>query len=269
MSSPHLFAACALLTAGLGATHAESVVGPRELSTDRPDQTESPYTVPAGRVQVEMDVLKYTSDRHTTDGVRTETWNIAPINVKIGLGNRVDLQVVLDNFVSVRARSNGVSERVSGFGDITTRLKINLWGNDGGPTALALMPYVKLPLSASNLRNGDTEGGLIVPLAIELPAHFGLGLMTEIDFVSDGAGGHDTEWVNSITLSYDVTDRLGAYIELFTVVGTAPGFDWQAQFDAGLTFGVTDDIQLDLGCNFGLTRSAPDFQPFAGLSIRF
>ncbi len=35
----------------------------RELSTDRPDKTESPYTVDAGRVQVELDLVTYTSDR--------------------------------------------------------------------------------------------------------------------------------------------------------------------------------------------------------------
>ncbi|MBL9218279.1 MAG: hypothetical protein JNG82_07315 [Opitutaceae bacterium] len=27
--------------------------------------------------------------------------------------------------------------------------------------------------------------------------------------------------------------------------------------------------QLDLGCNFGVTHSAPDYQPFIGFSRRF
>jgi hypothetical protein len=243
----------------------------REMSTDRPDQTESPYTVDAGHVQVEMDFVKYTYDRHTLDGVRTETRNVAPVNVKIGLCNRVDLQIVLDNYVEERTKDPAArtTERLSGFGDITARLKINFWGNDGGPTAFGIMPYVKLPLSASNLRNGETEGGIIVPLAVELPGGWGMGLMTEVDFVDDGDDGYDTEWVNSITFSHDLTERLGGYVEFVAVTGTAPGFEWQAQADVGLTYGVTDNIQLDCGCNFGLTRSAPDFQPFAGISLRF
>lgn len=243
----------------------------REMSTDRPDQTESPYTVDAGHWQVELDFLNYTYDRHSPDGVRTETWNAAPVNVKIGLTNRVDLQVLVDNYVEVRTKdpATGATDRVSGFDDITARLKVNLWGNDGGATALGIMPFVKLPLDASGLRNGETEGGIIVPLAIALPWEFGLGLMTEVDFVSDGDGGYDTEWVNSVTISRGLTERLGAYVEFVAVVGTAPGYDWQGQADAGLTYGVTDDVQLDLGCNFGLTRAAPDFQPFAGLSVRF
>ncbi len=241
----------------------------RDLSTDRPDQTESPYTVDAGHVQVEMDFFSFTSDRHSPDGTRTEIWNVAPVNLKFGLHHRVDLQIIFDNYLDVRTREAGVTDRAAGFGDLTTRLKINLWGNDGGPTALAIMPFVKVPLDASNLRNGRTEGGLIVPLAVALPGGWGLGLMTEVDFVSDEEHGYETEWLNSITLSRGLTERLGYFVEFVAVVGTAPGFDVQSTANTGLTFAVTDDIQLDCGCNFGLTRSAPDFQPFAGLSVRF
>ena len=38
----------------------------RELSTDRPDQTESPFTVDAGHVQVEMDLATFTYDRYNS-----------------------------------------------------------------------------------------------------------------------------------------------------------------------------------------------------------
>ncbi len=242
----------------------------RELSTDRPDQTESPYTVDAGHVQVEMDLVHFTYDGHSPDGTRTEVWNVAPVNVKFGLRNNVDLQLISDNFVAVRTReADGATQRESGYGDLTARLKINLWGNDGGPTALALMPYVKLPLEETGIRNGDTEGGLIVPLAVALPDGFGLGLMTSVDFVSDGNGGRDTQSVNTITVSRDLTERLGSYVEFVAVVGTAPDFDWQGQVDFGFTYAVSDDVQFDLGCNFGVTESAPDFQPFLGVTVRF
>ena len=239
----------------------------RELSTDRPDQTESPYTVDAGHFQVEIDFFKFTYDRRGLEGGRSEIWNLAPLNLKVGLLNNVDLQVVSDNYISARTRHP--STRASGFGDLTTRLKINLWGNDGGTTAFGLMPFVKLPLDASSLRNGRTEGGLIVPLAVALPGGWNLGLMTEVDLVSDDADGHDTEWVNSVTLSHDLSGKLGGYVEFFSVVGDAPGFEWQGQVDVGFTYGLTDSVQFDFGFNFGVTASAPDYQPFAGLSVRF
>lgn len=241
----------------------------RELTTDRPDQTESAITVDAGHVQVEMDFFNYTYDRHSTDGVKTETWNIAPINVRIGLLNHLDLHVILDNYVDTRTKEGRDTIRASGFGDITLRMKYNFWGNEGGPTSFGIIPFVKLPLSASNIRNGRTEGGVILPFSVELPWGWSAGMMTEADFVSDDHGGYETEWVNSISFSRDLTKNLGMYLEFFSVVGTAPGFQWQGQVDAGLTYAISDNIQLDCGCNFGVTKSAPDFQPFAGISIRF
>lgn len=241
----------------------------RELSTDRPDQTESPYTVDAGHWQLEMDLIHYTRDRDGTS--RRQDWSVAPLNLKLGLTHRLDLQLMVDPYVATRIedRATGTVAKVSGFGDVTTRLKINFWGNDGGPTAFAMMPFVKWPLSASDIRNGETEGGVIFILGFELPAGWGSAVMTELDFVSDGAGGRETEWINTITFAHDLTARLGGYVEFVAVTGTAPGFKWQGQLDAGLTYAVNANTQFDFGCNFGITRSAPDYQPFIGISRRF
>src|SRR5450756_1817193 len=57
----------------------------RELTPDRPDKTESPYTVDAGHFQLEMDVVTFTLNR--SNDARTEAWNVAPVNFKIGLRN--------------------------------------------------------------------------------------------------------------------------------------------------------------------------------------
>ncbi len=130
------------------------------------------------------------------------------------------------------------------------------------------MPWVKWPLPASALRHGRTEGGIIVPFSLQLARGWNLGLMTEFDLVWDEPRGYQAEFVNSITLGRDLTARLGMYVEFFTV--TRPhSFAWQGQVDVGWTCGINDHTQLDLGCNFGVTTSAPDFNPFAGLSFRF
>ena len=59
----------------------------RELTTDRPDKTESPYTVGAGHIQVELDFVTYARDRSIRGGedFRVETFSIAPVNLKLGL----------------------------------------------------------------------------------------------------------------------------------------------------------------------------------------
>ena len=106
------------------------------------------------------------------------------MNLKAGLWNNVDIQFVFDPYVHAQLDDLVAKrkETASGFADFQTRLKFNLWGNDGGKTALAIMPFVKWPLPASGLRNGQTEGGVIFPLAIELPADWSMAVMTEYDF---------------------------------------------------------------------------------------
>jgi hypothetical protein len=245
----------------------------RELSTDRPDKTESPYTVDAGHIQVEMDLAAFSHDRHNPDRTttRVESWSFGTVNLKFGLLDNVDLQVVFEPWsVSRTLERPGGGTRADGFGDVTLRTKFNLWGNDGGSTAFALMPFVKIPANQDDLGNHAVEGGLIVPLAVELPAGWGMGLMTEIDFNEDADGrGHHAEWINSITFGHDIVGRLGGYVEFFSAVTSERHAPWVATLDLGLTYAVTDNIQLDAGVNFGLTRSAEDVAPFVGLSIRF
>lgn len=242
----------------------------REMSTDRPDLTESPYSVDAGHFQIEMDVANYS---HDSDGtIRSDAFNFAAINLKVGLCNRVDLQVVLEpyNHVRILDRATGLKERHNGFGDITTRVKVNLWGNDGGPTALGVMPFVKFPSNQDDLGNDSVEGGFIVPFAAELPAGWGLGAMTEVDFMEDADGsGHHAEFINTITFGHDIVGALAGYIEFFSLVSTDDNSPWVGSVNFGFTYGLTDDIQLDAGMNIGVTSSADDLNPFCGISWRF
>ena len=110
------------------------------MATDRPDKTESAYTVDAGHFQVEMDLLSYTYDRSSDETVKA--LGVATSNFKVGVLNNVDLQIIVEtyNIQRTKDRDTGMSSRLSGFGDLTLRSKINLWGNDGGPSALALCP---------------------------------------------------------------------------------------------------------------------------------
>jgi hypothetical protein len=244
----------------------------REMTTDRPDKTESPFTVDAGHFQLEMDLVSYTYDRYTdpAGGPRTESWNIAPFNLKAGLLNNVDLQLVVGTYTSVRTREPLNVSHQHGFGDLMPRLKVNFWGNDGGATALGAMPWVKFPLNQDNLGNNSVEGGLIIPFALELPAGFGLGSMTEVDYIRNVArSGHHPEFVNTITLGHGLGFELEGYIEFFSSVSTERNSSWIGTVDVGFTYALTPTIQLDAGINLGVTRAADDLNPFVGISFRY
>ncbi len=239
----------------------------RPLSADRPDATESPYTVDAGHFQVETSFAAYSHD--DADGVETSTWTFGAFNLKAGLLNNVDIQFVFDSYTRERTFEGGEREVVDGFSDLQVRLKMNLWGNDGGRTALALFPFVKVPVGGE-LSNDKVEGGVIVPFAMELTDRIGLGLQVEADFVHDEeADGYEVEFLHTAVLGFSITERLGAYVEYLGVAGSGGATDYQASASGGLTFAVNDDTVFDAGAVVGLNDAAEDLSVFTGMTIRF
>jgi len=246
----------------------------REMDTDRPDKTESPYTVDAGHFQIETDIINASFDHDTAAGadVRTRSLSFATMNLKVGLCNRTDLQLVVPSWNHVRTddRVAGTLTKQSGFGDLTARLKVNLWGNDGGTTALGVMPFVKFPSNTGGLGNKEYEGGLIVPLAISLSENWSLGMMTEVDIVRDSVGNSwHPESVNSITVSRPIWGPVSAYVEFFSAVSTERGMPWVGTVDFGFTWDISENLKFDIGANIGVTRSAEDLNPFIGFSYRY
>ena len=246
----------------------------REMETDRPDKTESPYTVDAGHFQVEADIFNASFDHDTAAGadVYTRSFAVSTLNLKVGLCNRSDLQLVLPvwNYVRTEDKVAGTLTKQKGFGDIITRLKVNLWGNDDGKTALAVMPFVKFPSNVNGLGNKEYEGGLIVPLAISLSENWSMGLMTEVDVVRDSVGNSwHPESVNTITVSRPIWGPISGYLEFFSAVSTERGMPWVGTVDGGISWSISENLKVDLGVNIGVTRSAEDMNPFVGFSYRY
>jgi len=244
----------------------------RALDTDGPGSTESPYTVDAGHFQVEMTLVGYTSDRESFAGVtqRFEAWAIAPMNLKIGLLNQLDAQLLLEPYNLLYEREDGSRVTRRGFGDTTVRLKYNFWGNDGGRTAFAATPYIKFPTSQDGIGNRGIEGGLILPLAVELPSAFYLGLTTRFDAVrNEDESRYHAEFVNSVAFGHDLFGSLFGYVEFFSAVSAERDSDWVGTFDTGVIYELTENMQLNVGVNIGVTRSADDWSVFAGMAWRY
>jgi hypothetical protein len=237
----------------------------RPMSTDRPDTTESAYTVPTGMFQVEASFFDY--EREATRGSRTETAIWGQVNFKAGLSESMDLQLVFDSYQEVRTSTSGSTLRQSGFGDVTLRLKKNLWGNDEGRSAFALMPYVSIPIG-TELSANTWQGGLIAPFAYSLNDRLAFGAMGQVDLVHDAdTQGYDLQWLASATLGLEITDRTGLYVEAVAVAGEDA--DFIALFNTGVTYALTDNLVFDAGVRIGLNRPAPDIGVFSGISFRF
>jgi len=237
--------------------HQQAAREPRALVADRPDATESPITVDAGRIQLEVSLADWTRD----SGEDSVTALAA--NLKLGLTEATDLQLVLDSYSWLDSSDD--TDDLEGFGDVQVRLKWNLWGNDGGTDAFALMPYLKIP-TKTDVSNGEWEGGLILPYARSLTDRVGLGLMAELDFVADDDGDLDSEFLYSAVLGFEVTSRMGAFIEY---VGVIRDEGDPALANVGTTYAVLGDFVLDAGLRLGLNDDSEDLGVFVGFTLRY
>jgi hypothetical protein len=259
-----------LIVALAGAPAAEPVTARvpgalRELTTDRPDATESPFTVDVGHMQLEMDVASFTRNR--LDGVRTTEWVFAPFNVRYGITPTIEAGVFVVPRMEVTEQARGGPKvRRRGAGDTVLRGKMNFFGNDGGPTAFGVMADVKLPTAADGLGNDKVEGALIVPFACEVGAGWESAAMSGVEFTYNDNGRRRPVWINTLTFGRDLLPELGMFLEVTSAAGDGPHV---ATFNCGLTRKLSSNLQIDCGANFGISRTAPDLALFAGLSRRF
>ena len=246
----------------------------REFDTDRPDKTNSPHTVDAGHLQLEMDTFAYSHDHNTSahDFVRNDNWTFANANLRIGLTNWADIQFLIPFYQVNRDHDTaaGTVAKQSGIGDLLVALKMNFWGNDGGKTSGGLELFVKAPTANHNLGNGKTEGGALILLGAQLPGDLDLGFNTGVSInANDTGGGHHAEFINSVSVSRKITGPLSAYAEFWSDVSAQSHAPVVATVNLGLLLMLGKNVQLDTGVNLGVTRAAPDAQTFLGITVRF
>jgi Putative MetA-pathway of phenol degradation len=242
----------------------------RTFSTDRPTKSNVPYTVDAGHFQYETDLVNFT--HQVTGSVHTNTIFAPNPTFKVGVTNNADLEVnVPIAGVQTFNRGTGASSTLWGIGDTFVRSKINLWGNDGGDTAGAVIPYIKAPSGPLGIGNGAVESGLIWPVAFSLSNNFTLLLVPEIDALKDSTDdGRHANFIFDVNLSQEVIKNVTAYVEFWADYNDDPIIKTtQLSVDTALAWTIFSNVQLDVGANFGLNSVTPAIQIYAGLSQRF
>lgn len=241
----------------------------RDFATDRPNKTNSPRTLDAGHAQVEMDLAAYTYDKES--GIRTEDWMAANSNLRLGLTNWAELQLLVPFYENNRVTDTaaGLTQRTEGIGDLTVGVKANFWGNDTGDSAGGIGAYVKTPTASHDIGNGKTEGTLLALLDFSLPADIDLGVNCGVGITANDTGGYHTDIINSACVSHKLVGTLSGYLEFYSSVPSNQSSEWVGTVDVGLTLMVAKNVQLDTGLNIGVTRAADNLETFLGLSARF
>jgi hypothetical protein len=244
----------------------------RSFSTDRPTKVNIPYTVDAGHFQYEGDLLIYGYDDRTTPDTNITSWVIGNPTFKAGLLHNLDLEVNFSAYNNIRSqtRSDGTTTTASGFGDIVTRAKINLFGNDGGDVALALMPYGKWPTAPQGVGNRFVEGGIAVPLAVSLPLGFTANLMGQLDYLKNpNDSGYHVNFPAMININRQIVDGVTAYAEIYANWSTHRDVRDIYTLDLAVAWSPKPNFQIDAGVYIGLNAAATPYQLYVGVSQRF
>lgn len=238
----------------------------REMSADRPDRTEGINTIDAGHFQIETDLVTLITD---DKGIK-QNYTFNNMNLKLGLTNNIDFQLVVPTYNMSIYNESGKSSTNMGFGDILTRVKFNIFGNENhSSNGMSIMPYVKYPTGQAQFTNKMFEGGLIVPFAFALPWDIDGGVMAQLDFKkNEKDNNYHVEYINSFTFSREMIKNLEIYFEVYSLSSMENESTWKATVDAGIVYQLTDNFKLDLGLNTGITPTSDKFNPFLGLSWR-
>jgi len=251
-----------LAFAGLSMQAAEEL---REMTTDRPDSTESPFTLNPGRVQLEMDLVNFARDRE--GGGEIEEWEAAPFNLRFGVTENFELGVFVTPFRSVTEKpAAGRRVRSEGWGDPVVRAKWNFFGNDEGEVALGLIADVKVPIGEREVSNREWEGAVMLPVSFEIGGGWEGAAMTGVEMVYSDVGEHRGVWSNTIAAGRAVTEKVGMFLELTSSTGDGGHV---ATGNVGFTFRVHENLQYDAGVNLGLTEAATDTLVFLGVARRW
>ncbi len=242
----------------------------RPFSTDRPGKTHSPLTVDAGHFQEEGDIWNYLWTEGSIDDLKTRAYTLINPNLKLGLTNCSEFDIFLPTHNTLEVKGNGATLRAAGFGDILVGGKINFFGNNGGDQALGAIGFIKVPTAAAGLGNGYPEYTLNMPFSTTLPKDFSLTLEPAFGVLRNLSNtGYLRDYQFLINLNRPVIGKMViAAIELaldFPGDGIGP----RHTLDPSLQWLVTPNLQLDAGVYIGLTRAAPDWNPYVGISFRY
>ena len=227
--------------------------------------TQWPTTVAPGRFLLEMNALSLTLDHEP--GYKYTAFGAASTLLSTGLTDHLDLQLGADLFVSQRIERGSFTERRSGVGAMRVRTKWRFFDEDG--TAVAIMPYVRIPTNRDTTGTKSLEGGVIVPWSTNLPSGFKFAAMGELDFQrNDNDNGYDTHWYASATFSRPITQALGIYGEATLGKSTGSG-SAEGIMGGGVTFAVSQDLWWDYAIYKGISQVAADWKHVLRLNVRF
>ena len=217
---------------------ADEPLGP--LVGDRPDFTESTETIARGHMQLEAGTTFETSDGDV------DAFSFGELLMRIGLARSWELRVALNSYLQI----DTPTESVSGVRNPSLEAKFRFNPASEG-LAVALLFGTTVPVGYSGIGSEEEQPFAKLLLGHDFRGRLSLGanvgyarpFLEETRF---------DQYVASASLGIEVSERVGTYAEVFGLSRELSGGDPASFFDAGVTYLMTGNLQLDARIGSGL-----------------
>lgn len=231
------------------------------IVTDRPDATEASSTVGKGILQFETGFLYET---FKTNNIKSESYTFNTMLIRYGILDNLELRLGW-NFVEGVTTLNGnkLNNVMSGLSPLLLGMKIDIAEENGLMPEIALIGHVFPVFSASaDYRPEYTGVDFRLSLSHTLSKKSSLGYNFGAQWGDDSA---EASAIYTIAYGYSICEKFGMFAELY---GDFPE-DSSANhyWDAGMTYLVNQDLQLDTSIGTSITQGQ-DLMLGFGLSYR-
>lgn len=238
----------------------------RPLATDRPGSGFAPTTVAPLRFQVETGV-QFRND----DSSGTTTRRIGfPTGLRLGILSWLEVRLNTDIF-AIRTQTS--TDTIVGPTDITFGFKAQLLRqlNVAVPN-IALIAQLSVPSGFKDLSSNGVDPGFLLLAGWDLPLGFGALLMGGAKMTHGGVGDRPygrATYLGLIRYGLPFWERrIHLFVDIYGQPALDDAFESRLQAEFGSWVLLTNNMQIDVYSQVGLTQETDDFSLSVGFSYR-
>ena len=227
------------------------------LVTDRPTQSESPVIVPAGFFQIETGFIH----EFVTSDITNTLYNTTLL--RYGLVKGLEIRLGMDYLKNIEQWNEDTKLIKKGFTPLFIGSKLHITREQGIWPEVAFSAGVYVPKTgAEEFKTSNFAPSFKFIASHTIGSNFSLGY--NIVAVWDGETAKPTGIYN-VSLGKTVSEGIGVFIENYAYFKKGL-FDFRS--DAGITWLLKKNLQVDLSGGLGLNKKAPNGFISCGISWR-
>ncbi len=223
------------------------------VTPDRPGFTNGSDVVPKGRVQAEGGATRTVypaGGGHATDGPETL--------IRTGLNDKTELRITLPNYIWPSG--------TSGFSDGALGIRYKFYQSPDGNTKFAFTPTLSVPIKSAVTTSGHVDPSFLFSGQTTSGTRWGISSNLILSYPTQN-GTRLANYTATAQVTYALSGPLAVFGDVYdnAVSGSLP----TPIADAGFTYKVANNVQLDLETGRGLGGAAPTQFYGGGVAVRF